>query len=153
MEQIRGFLKAYERLNSSSSEYGFANWGELNPNDNLNEQIEKCLSSSNRQAEVKTISALSSPEKELQDDFIPWMFAFLGVYRSEDGTVNYSSSAFSNPSKEEFLRNQARTLVTMILDEANPEEVSRIYMGNNWCAFVFKNSERVFFLGLTSILN
>jgi hypothetical protein len=60
----------------------------------------------------------------------------------------------------------------MILAEAKPEEVSRIewsltyrsqsaedkstlapYMGSNWCAFVFKNSDKVYFLGLASILN
>lgn len=182
METIRGFLKAYEHLNSSSSEYGYANWGELKANGNLNEQIEKCLSSSNRQAKVKTISVLANPEKELRDDFVPWMFAFLGIYRSEDGSIDYSSSTFSSASKEKLLQDQAQTLVTMIMDKAKPEEVSRIewsltyrwslayrrsqpaedkstrstitpYMGNDWCAFVFKNSDKVYFLGLTSILN
>ena len=171
MEQIRGFLKAYEYLNSSF-ENGYANWGELDPNGNLNEQIEKCLSSSSRQAKVKTISALSKPEKELRDDFIPWMFGFLGICQAKDGSIDYSSTTFSSTSKEKFLQDQAQTLVAMILEEAKPEEVSRIewsltyrsqspedtstiapYMGSDWRAFVFKNRDKVYFLGLTSILN
>jgi hypothetical protein len=180
MQEIRGFLNAFEKLNASSTEFASVNWGEIDADRPVKGQVEKWLSSSNRVAEVISLDDVTNEAaKKLKAALIPWMFHFAGVNREKDGSINYSGNVLTKERRgrlaldsKDYFGVPAKLLVEMLLNKTEPDELLRItwklsyrreggqepapmepYMGDHWCAFVFKNSTKMYFLALTSMLN
>ena len=177
MSATQGLLKAFELLNRASSEYPIGFFTSLPGNQTLEEETARQLSSSNRVAtDVILAPALESGE-QLLDDLTVWLFAFLGLHRTSNGTIKYSDELYSHSANnhfkvkdEAYLRELAQYVIDSILEETKASSVFKVKwqlvyrssqtdaegsqsapLEDHWCAYVFVADSESFILALTSL--
>ena len=178
MSATQGFLKVFELLNRASSECPVGFLASLPGTHTLEEETTQRLSTSNRVATDVTLTPILEPWEQLLDDLTVWLFAFLGLHRTSDGTIEYSDELYSKSANnhfkikdEAYLRELAQYLIDSILEDTKAASVLKVHwhlvyrssqaadegsqpapLEDHWCAYVFVAGSEKFILSLTSLL-
>ena len=129
---INGFLRAFQRLNQTSSECHDGVLGPVN-GESLEEQFLSLSSSTSTQKTDIRFEELEKPWDSMLDGLQVWMFRFLGYYLNDQGNVRRRPSETSNLDFADFAigsieypRSQAQFLVLLIEESYSIKAVHKV---------------------------